>query len=183
MTNLVLRSRLAEFSVPVHLILTIWIGFPVCLLVSRLISITLIPYLSKCPVSWQTLTDVSTPFTKTVSSQYPFGKCFTPRPKDSAGNSARSKTRSSWQLVWIATPPFAREYAKSILTHGQYRCISCKIRRDVANSGAPSMLSIIKILSISDSTDSPDRLPILLSISVFSLYSSCSPLLVFLAVD
>jgi len=33
------------------------------------------------------------------------------------------------------------------------------------------------------STDFPDCLPILLSISVFSLYSSCSPLLVFLAVD
>jgi len=33
------------------------------------------------------------------------------------------------------------------------------------------------------STDSPDCLPILLSISVFSLYSSCSPLLVFRAVD
>ena len=32
-------------------------------------------------------------------------------------------------------------------------------------------------------TDSPDCLPILLSISVFSLYSSCSPLLVFRAVD
>ena len=32
-------------------------------------------------------------------------------------------------------------------------------------------------------TDSPDCLPILLSISVFSLCSSCSPLLVFLAVD
>ena len=31
--------------------------------------------------------------------------------------------------------------------------------------------------------DSPDCLPILLSISVFSLYSSCSPLLVFRAVD
>ena len=29
----------------------------------------------------------------------------------------------------------------------------------------------------------PDCLPILLSISVFSLYSSCSPLLVFRAVD
>ena len=34
-----------------------------------------------------------------------------------------------------------------------------------------------------DSTDSPDCLPILLSISVFSLYSPCSPLLVFRAVD
>ena len=37
--------------------------------------------------------------------------------------------------------------------------------------------------SWTDSTDSPDCLPILLSISVFSLYSSCFPLLVFLAVD
>ena len=37
--------------------------------------------------------------------------------------------------------------------------------------------------SWTDSTDSPDCLPILLSISVFSLYSSCSPLLVFRAVD
>ena len=34
--------------------------------------------------------------------------------------------------------------------------------------------------SWTDSTDSPDCLPILLSISVFSLYSSCTPLLVFL---
>ena len=32
--------------------------------------------------------------------------------------------------------------------------------------------------SWTDATDSPDCLPILLSISVFSLYSSCSPLLV-----
>jgi len=37
--------------------------------------------------------------------------------------------------------------------------------------------------SWTDSTDSPDCLLILLSISAFSLYSSCSPLLLFLAVD
>ena len=41
----------------------------------------------------------------------------------------------------------------------------------------------LQLDSWTDSTDSPDCLPILLSISVFSLYSSCSPLLVFRAVD
>jgi len=64
--------------------------------------------------------------------------------------------------------------------------------RPPTNRGAPTkqfifyfslMIDAFSAFSAFESTDSPDCLPILLSISVFSLYSSCSPLLVFLAVD
>jgi len=119
-----------------------------------------------------------------------------------AVNETICSTDRSFQYVsprlWNQLPAPLRQPCTNLSNSASPSCMSgissiCSIDSKLSSSITPSLfhsrlktfLPIIAyhFFSWTDSTDSPDCLPILLSISVFSLYSSCSPLLFFLAVD